>query len=453
MNTIEALYAEWHKLQPLSPENQKKLDQKFMLDFNFNSNHLEGNTLTYGQTKLLLIFGDTTGDAKLRDYEEMKAHNVGLELVKREALDKSRLLTEKFIRDLNHTILVENFWKTAKTPEGKDTRMEVQVGDYKSRQNSVITVTGEIFEYASLQETPAMMADLVTWYNTEEQKGELSPIELAALFHYRYIRIHPFEDGNGRIARLLVNYILHRHGYPMVVVRSDDKENYLRILHQCDVQVGLQPADGANASLEQIKPFTEYLSTRLQHALELGIKAAKGESIEEPDDFSKRLSLLEKEAKQKIQVKENKIQSELDMKWDIITKIYLPLSKEITDGLIPLKKFYTQNWQESLLSDENTGTGAQTIETLSKDIFKDKKQKYLIFRNIFRYPNPTVQIQLEALSTSFNILFEKDYYAINRLNKHFEYGTFPTLEEVDSIIISVKDETLKKIENAINGIQ
>src|SRR5665811_2286210 len=101
MKTIDALYNEWQALQPMKPENQKKLDQKFMLDFNFNSNHLEGNTLTYGQTKLLLIFGDTTGDAKLRDYEEMKAHNVGLELVKREALDKDRPLTESFIRDLN----------------------------------------------------------------------------------------------------------------------------------------------------------------------------------------------------------------------------------------------------------------------------------------------------------------------------------------------------------------
>jgi Fic family protein len=295
MKTIETLHAEWLKLQPLTPENQKKLDQKLMLDFNYNSNHLEGNTLTYGQTKLLLIFGETTGDAKIKDYEEMKAHNVGLELVKREAVDKERPLTEAFIRELNRTILVENFWKAAQTDAGGATQMEVQVGVYKTRKNSVVTSTGEVFDYASPEETPAMMTDLVVWYNAEEKKGELSPIELATLFHYRYIRIHPFEDGNGRIARLLVNYILYRHGYPMIIVRSDDKENYLRILHQCDVKVGLEPADGANSSISQIKPFVEYLEAQLQRALELGIKAAKGESLEEADDLDKKLALLQQE--------------------------------------------------------------------------------------------------------------------------------------------------------------
>ena len=65
----------------------------------------------------------------------------------------------------------------------------------------MITRYGDRFEYASPEETPGLMSDLVDWYNAAEQKGKLSPVELAALFHYRYIRIHPFEDGNGRIAR------------------------------------------------------------------------------------------------------------------------------------------------------------------------------------------------------------------------------------------------------------
>ncbi|MDR2867920.1 MAG: hypothetical protein LBV46_00060 [Bacteroidales bacterium] len=93
MDTIAKLHKEWQSLQPLKPELQHRMDQQFMFDFNYNSNHLEGNTLTYGQTKLLLLFGRTEGEALFRDYEEMKAHNVGLEMMKRAARDKERTIS------------------------------------------------------------------------------------------------------------------------------------------------------------------------------------------------------------------------------------------------------------------------------------------------------------------------------------------------------------------------
>jgi Fic family protein len=83
---------------------------------------------------------------------------------------------------------------------------------------------------------------------------------LAALFHYRYIRIHPFEDGNGRIARLMVNFILSRHNYPMIVVRSRKKQEYLEALHQADMYVGPVPSEGAHAELKDIKPFMKYFT-------------------------------------------------------------------------------------------------------------------------------------------------------------------------------------------------
>ena len=284
MSNIPQLFKEWQELQPLKEQMERDINQQFMVDFNYNSNHMEGNTLTYGQTKLLLLFGDVMGNARMQDYEEMKAHNVGLEWMKSMAKDKDRMLSEVFIRELNRIILVRDFYKTSR--DG-DYRYEIKVGTYKTRPNSVITASGELFNYASPEETPSLMNDLVKWYCKEEKRGKLKIEELTALFHYRYIRIHPFEDGNGRIARLIVNYILLRHNYPMIVVRTDDRDNYLDTLNKCDLLTGKIPFDGANATLEQVKPLTEYIAAILEKKLEMLIKFAKGETsdfIEAKDD-------------------------------------------------------------------------------------------------------------------------------------------------------------------------
>ena len=266
--TLEKAIEAWRKLQPLTENDQQKLSRRFTIDFNYNSNHIEGNTLTYGQTEILLLFGKVIGEANVKDVQDMTASNVTLRMMSEEALIKETPLTVNFIRTLHHTLLREDYTVYKQLRNGQQTSYVIHAGQYKTRPNSVITRYGDRFEYASPEETPALMADLVDWYNRAEQEGKLSPIDLAILFHYRYIRIHPFEDGNGRIARLMVNYILSRHGYPMIVVRSRLKQDYLEALHRADLIVGSTPADGAHASLKDIRPFHKYMVSLICHEIE-----------------------------------------------------------------------------------------------------------------------------------------------------------------------------------------
>lgn len=329
MSKIDTLLKEWQSLLPIKENDQIRLEQKFMLEFNYNSNHIEGNTLTYGQTELLLKFGEVTEPAKMKDLEEMKAHNLCLNIIKMEAKDTERPLTESFIRELHKTMLRENY--TAYNNEGKP--YTVHAGIYKTRPNSVKTVTGELFEYASVEETPALMHDLIEWYKEAEARQDIHPIELAALFHYRYIRIHPFEDGNGRISRLIVNYILAKHGYPMIVVKSNDKSNYLTALHQCDVAVGAIPSVGAHAELEQIKPLVDYLTKCTEQSLSLSIKAAKGKDITEADDWKKKL-------KTKYANKINKPALSDEIKADVLDNEYSPLLERIDTELSELYSIF-----------------------------------------------------------------------------------------------------------------
>ena len=202
---IDAKVALLQSLRPLKAQDQQRLDKKFRLEFNYNSNHIEGNTLTYGETELLLFFDKTNGGHDFREYEEMQAHDVALKIIKEESADTERQLTEQFIRSLNKCILVKSFWKDATTLDGKATKKEIVPGQYKTSPNSVRLSNGEIFNYASPEDTPVEMQKLVASFNKNYK--EEHPLILASLLHYQFVRIHPFDDGNGRVARLLMNYV------------------------------------------------------------------------------------------------------------------------------------------------------------------------------------------------------------------------------------------------------
>ena len=105
LDAIDRLMASLEKLQPLKPEYRQTLDKKFRLEFNYNSNHIEGNTLTYGETELLLIFGKTSGNHELREYEEMKSHDAAFEMISEWAKEKERPLTEMAIKKCSRNFI------------------------------------------------------------------------------------------------------------------------------------------------------------------------------------------------------------------------------------------------------------------------------------------------------------------------------------------------------------
>ncbi len=264
LKKVEQLKAELDSLRPLDAEVEARIMQKLRLDWNYHSNNIEGNSLTFGETKALILFGITAQGKPLKDHFEITGHNEAinwvLDLVKGEAE-----LTEVFIRELHTLILKESYFVEAITPDGKPTRRKIEVGKYKTQPNHVITSTGETFYFATPEETPAKMQELVDWFRQEKLKAEVNPIILAALFHYKFIRIHPFDDGNGRVARILMNFILMQFDYPPVIIKTEDKENYYRVLTLADA--------------DQLEPFIEYIAATLKDSLETMIAGVKGKDL------------------------------------------------------------------------------------------------------------------------------------------------------------------------------
>lgn len=282
---IQGLYEEWSSLQPLSQENADRLWKKIRLEWNYNSNRIEGNTLTYSETELLLVHGRAGGGHPIRDYEEMKAHDLGIEKVREFAEDKESCLTEADIRNLNLIILKEPFWEEAETPDGQPTRKQIFPGQYKNQPNHVRTTTGEIFKFALPEETPAKMRELMEWFRGNIGSHPVSIVSFLAELHHRFILIHPFDDGNGRIVRLWINYALMRLDYPPLVIKSEDRDGYI---------AAIQKADTGN-----IEALAVYLGKSLISWLEVGIRAARGGTISDPEDIDKEVDIFIKGEKAK----------------------------------------------------------------------------------------------------------------------------------------------------------
>ena len=124
------------------------------------------------------------------------------------------------------------------------------------------------------------MSDLIDWYRTREREGE-HPIILAATFHYRFVRIHPFDDGNGRMGRLLMNMILIKHGYTVALVRRESRDEFIHLLEQAD-------------KTEELGDFINFIARCCEYALSLYIRAAGGEPIDDVDDIDKEIALFKR---------------------------------------------------------------------------------------------------------------------------------------------------------------
>ena len=447
---IDQLSATYHSLLPMSPENQRRWDKKVRLEFNYNSNHIEGNTLTYGETELLLLFDETHGSRPMRDYEEMKAHDVAFQKIKEWATDTETPLTEQDIKNLNQIILVQPFWKDAITPDGQPTRRQITVGNYKTQPNSVRLPNGELFEYTAPQEVPIQMQALMEWYRDEQTA--LHPVTLAAMFHYKFVCIHPFDDGNGRVSRLLMNYVLLAHKLPPVVIKSSDKQNYLHALHLADTG--------------QYEAFIRYIAEQVVHSLEMAIKAAKGESIEEPDDLDKEIALLARQLQHQETYKTP--QQVLNVFHWAQQKLFAPCEAVLQkfDKLFQEKK-RVRKVNHKDVEEENRNSLLEVLTVSVPKIAKQlnnpikKENVYGIDPYTTDIYNITLQYYLygsayardsSVVNCIFYISFEKNSYTIEievmndyLFKKSYPYSTFPDDESISVLPQQLGKELLAKV--------
>lgn len=188
-------------LRPLKSEIEDRVLQKIRLEWNFNSVAGERNALTLEETKSLILHGITKGSRPLKDYIEMKIHNDTISWMF-EIAPLGFVLTEDLIKQIHESILLEPYEVQSFDKDGKPVLKMVEIGKYKQSPNSFMGKKGKIRDFATPEETPLRMKELLEWFSQESQKEDVNPIVLAAEFHYRFVKIQPFDDANGRIAKI-----------------------------------------------------------------------------------------------------------------------------------------------------------------------------------------------------------------------------------------------------------
>lgn len=220
---VNQLKAEFDRLLPFPIAAFNSLKKAERVEWIYNSNAIEGNTLSLIETKVVLEEGLAIGGKRLQEHFEVINHSEAISFIE-DQVNRVAPLDERTLKTIHHLILKNIDDENA--------------GTYRSIN---VRISGSQHEPPHFLQVPDEMKRLFAWY--EEEKERLHPVELAALFHFKFVYIHPFADGNGRTARLLMNLILMSHGFPPAIVKAENEQRltYYETLEKASVQKDVHP--------------------------------------------------------------------------------------------------------------------------------------------------------------------------------------------------------------------
>ena len=231
LNLIDRQKAEIDQISPKSGDLWNIIQQKLRMEWTHHSNAIEGSTLTKSETFFFLREGLTSKGKPFKDYVDAKNHAKAINYLA-DIIKESRPISETFIKDINALLLQGVTHTKAIDQFSRPTNKPATPGKYKTLPNHVLQLDGTIHKYVEPEQVFPQMEYLVQWVN--DKSNNEHPLIIGAMAHYNMVRIHPFDDGNGRGARILMNIILMRNGYPPSVIKNEDRKEYIEAIQSAD---------------------------------------------------------------------------------------------------------------------------------------------------------------------------------------------------------------------------
>jgi Fic family protein len=211
---IEKIRQNFSKNQRLMPKSVRDKElETFAINFTYDTQRIEGSTLTRKETADLLEKGIAPNNKPMRDVQEAEAHkDLFFEILKSK-------------KDLSLQAVIEWHWRLFNKTKAE---MAGKIRKYQ------VAIRGSKFMPPSPVEVHPMLTEFFQWYNAN--KNKIHPVELAAIAHLKFVTIHPFGDGNGRVSRLLMNFILNRKKYPMLDIPYEGRNSYYNALERSQMK-------------------------------------------------------------------------------------------------------------------------------------------------------------------------------------------------------------------------
>ena len=207
---IESIHVDYSNIiKKISKKDKKDLFDRFTANFTYESNALEGNSLTLKDVAIVMFENSTIKGKDLREIYETRNSRKVVEGI----LNRKFNISEKDIIRI-HKLLVQD--------------LDIET-DYKKFPNILV---GKKIRLTPPEKVKEEMANLVEWYH--KNKSKIHPLKLASLFHGKFEQIHPFQDGNGRVGRFLINAMLINENYPPLIIRKSQRISYLTALEKFD---------------------------------------------------------------------------------------------------------------------------------------------------------------------------------------------------------------------------